>query len=312
MNRAGHVPVLAAEVVRLLVTDRSGTFLDGTCGLGGHAKQLAQELSSEGKLICIDRDVEMLQAAKDRLGSFSDRVSFRQCSYDELERIAELKEGALSGALLDLGICSAQLDNADRGFSYRFDAPLDMRFDQESELTAQEYINTVSPGDLAKVLRSYGDFRRPEKLVDRIVERRQRSPLQTIGDLVACIDDLFPARLRNKHTARLLQCIRIAVNDEIGRLDRALPKLVKYLKPGGRLAVISYHSQEDRRVKRFFRELSKNSGYPPEIEASMKGIQGSILRSVTHRVVKASAEEVESNPRARSARLRVTEKLPFS
>jgi len=312
MTQAGHIPVLAAEVVRLLVTDPSGRFLDGTCGLAGHAKLIAQKLSPEGTLICIDRDVKMLQAARANLSSFAGKASFHRCSYDELEQIAELKENTLSGALLDLGICSAQLDDADRGFSYRFDAPLDMRFDQESEVTAQEYINTVSSGDLAKALGSYGDFRKPQRLADEIVKRRKRSPLKTVGDLVSCVENLFPPRSRNKNIARLLQCIRIAVNDEMGSLDRALPKLVKYLKPRGRLAVISYQSQEDRRVKRFFRKLSKNSGYPPEIEACMKGMKGPILRSVTQKAVKASAEEVDLNPRARSARLRVAEKLPFS
>jgi 16S rRNA (cytosine1402-N4)-methyltransferase len=133
-----------------------------------------------------------------------------------------------------------------------------------------------------------------------------------MGELITCVEDFFPKTVRNKRTARLLQCVRIAVNDEIGRLERALPILVRYLKPRGRLAVICYHSQEDRRVKLFFRELSKESGYPPEIEACMKGMKGRVLRSVTRRAVKASAEEVRYNPRARSARLRVAEKLPFS
>jgi 16S rRNA (cytosine1402-N4)-methyltransferase len=312
MNRSGHIPVLAAEVIRLLVTDHDGVFLDGTCGVGGHAELIARELSRHGRLICIDRDVKMLEAARDNLRSAVGRVSFHRCSYDEADQIAGVCANALSGVLLDLGICSAQLDDADRGFSYRFDAPLDMRFDQESGLTAGDYLDSVSSDDLAKALRSYGDFPRPEKLVARIIGRRERSHIRTVGELVSCVEDLFPAKLRNKSIARLLQCIRIAVNDEMSRLDRALPRLVECLKPCGRFAVISYHSQEDRRVKRFFRELSKNSGYPPEIEAGMKGMKGSILRSVTRRAIKASAKEVQSNPRARSARLRVAEKLPFS
>ncbi len=312
MKPAGHIPVLAEEVIRLLVTDPSGTYLDGTCGLGGHAKLLLGSLSSAGKLICIDRDIEMLRAAKENLESFSDRVSFIKCSYDSLGQLRGLTANSLSGVLLDLGICSAQLEDFARGFSYRFDARLDMRFDRDSDLTAEEYINSVSAENLAAALKSYGDFLRPRRMVDRIVERRKESPIHTVGELVSCVEDLFPKGLRKKHTARLLQCVRIAVNDEIGRLERALPKLVGYLRAGGRFAVISYHSQEDRKVKHFFRESSKDSGYPPEIEACMKGMKGRVLRSVTRRVVKASAQEVGLNPRARSARLRVAEKLPFS
>jgi 16S rRNA (cytosine1402-N4)-methyltransferase len=312
MTRTGHIPVLGEEVVRLLVLDPSGIYLDGTCGLGGHAGLILRELSPNGRLICIDRDMEMLKAARRNLRPFSDTVSFCRCSYDAPERLGDLQENTLAGALLDLGVCSGQLDDPDRGFSYRFDASLDMRFNQESDMTAHEYINMVSPEDLAVILRSYGDFSRPRRIVARIVERREKSVINTVGELVSCVEDLFPSTSRNKYTARFLQCIRIAVNDEIGRLDRALPKLVDYLAAGGRLAVISYHSQEDRRVKHFFRESSKTSGYPPEIEACMKGMKGRILRSVTRRVVKASAQEVGLNPRARSARLRVAEKLPFS
>ncbi len=312
MSQVGHKPVLAPEVIQLMMIDPSGTYLDGTCGLGGHARLIAKELSSDGRLICIDRDVTMLQTAKENLSSYSDKVLLHQCSYDRASDIPGIKAGMLSGVLLDLGICSAQLDDEARGFSYRFDAPLDMRFDCSSSLTAQDYINSVSPKDLDDALRSYGDFAKPRRFVERIVMRRKESPLTTVGDLISCVEDLFPKKLRNKYAARMLQCVRIAVNDEMGRLDSALPTLVEFLKPEGRLAVISYHSQEDRRVKRFFRESSRKSGYPPEIEACMKGMQGRILRSVTHRAVKATADEIQQNPRARSARLRVAEKLPFS
>lgn len=312
MSVTEHTPVMAREVVQYLVTDRSGIYLDGTCGLGGHALLIMRELTSAGRLICIDRDVEMLQLAGEKLKPFSKRAEFCKCSYDRTDRLSGLGASELSGVLLDLGICSAQLDDENRGFSYRFDAPLDMRFDRESGVNAQEFLNSASPEELTHVFRFYGDFQKPKRLIERIMEARGGSGLQTMGDLISCVQDLFPRGQEYKYTARLLQSIRIAVNDEMGRLDRALPKLVSHLKPGGRFVVISYHSQEDRRVKRFFRELSKDSGFPPEIEACMKGMKGRVLRSVTRRAVKASAKEIELNPRARSARLRVAEKLPYS
>ncbi|MFH1892893.1 MAG: 16S rRNA (cytosine(1402)-N(4))-methyltransferase RsmH [Candidatus Zixiibacteriota bacterium] len=308
MSEILHLPVLVERVLELLLTNRSGRYLDGTCGLGGHAESILKELTDEGKLICIDRDVKMLQVARNRLQEHSDRVSFHHASYDQAGNVSEVKNSTLDGILLDLGICSAQLDDDVRGFSYRFDAPLDMRFDQQSGTTAEEYVNSVSSEELSTILRSYGDFVNPRKIVERIISRRKQSPLRSVGDLVSCVEDLFPRKQKNKLTARLLQCVRIAVNGELDKLDRALPTLVEFLKPGGRLAVISYHSQEDRRIKRFIRQSSRDSGLPPEIEACMKGI-GLTLRSVTRRAVKAADKEVRVNPRARSARLRVAEKV---
>jgi 16S rRNA (cytosine1402-N4)-methyltransferase len=303
-----HIPVMAGEVVRLLVTDRSGTYLDGTCGLGGHARLILTELSSEGKLICIDRDVEMLEAAKSQLRSFGNRVRFQHCSYDDPGQISALSPSTLAGVLLDLGLCSAQLDDEQRGFSHRFDSPLDMRFDRSGGKTAADYVNTASEQGLVDSLRSFGDFANAKSLAGRIVKRRSSSPLRTVGELVSCVEDLFPHRLRNKLAARFMQSIRIAVNAELDRLDRALPELVSYLTAGGRFAVISYHSHEDRRIKRFFRQSGRASGLPPDIEACMKGM-GPALRPVTRRAIKPTDHEVDLNPRARSARLRVAERL---
>ncbi len=301
------------EVIEYLITDPSGVYVDGTCGLGGHAERIVEKLSQDGKLYLIDRDVEMLKRAEKRLRDHEDRVVTYHGSYDELGRIRGLSEGSLAGIFLDLGICSAQLDAPERGFSYRFESSLDMRFDRTIGVTAHEFINTASREELADVLRSYGDFSRPNKLVDRIVDRRQEGSLRTVGDLVSCVEDLFPRKTKNKHTARLLQSIRIAVNNELEKLDRALPVAVSYLRPGGRLVVISYHSQEDRRVKRFIRNSSKSSGLPPEIEVCMKGKSSDpVLQPVTKKAIKASADEIESNPRARSARLRVAERLSYS
>ena len=311
MKQNQHIPVLAGKVLELLITDRSGQYLDGTCGFGMHSALILKELSSEGTVICIDRDVKMLQVAKENLKQFTDRVTFHHCSYDELEQVPGLKENSLSGVFFDNGMCSGQLDDEQRGFSYRFDAPLDMRFDQTSPVTAEKYLNSVSPGELAEALKSFGDFLRPRKLVERIIDHREHTPLRSVGDLISCVEDIFPKASRNKHLSRLLQSIRMAINNETETLDRALPKTVKYLKPGGRLVVISYHSQEDRRVKRFIRQSSRESGFPPEIEAGMKG-KSRTLRSVTRRAVKPAADEIERNPRARSARLRVAEKLSFS
>ena len=310
MTELDHIPVLASEVIELIVTDRSGRYLDGTCGLGGHAALILNELSEDGRLICLDRDVNMLQVAENRLRDFSGRVDFHSASYDEADTIPGLDPGTIAGILLDLGICSAQLDDDSRGFSFRFEAPLDMRFDQNSATTARDYLNNVSQEDLSAVFRDYGDFRNHKQLAARVIRRRGECPLLTVGDVVACVEDLFPKGRINKYTARLLQCVRIAVNDELQRLDRALPMLVGLLRPGGRLGVISYHSQEDRRVKRFIRQSSRDSGLPPEIEVCMKGKSTDrTLSSVTRKAVKAAADEVRRNPRARSARLRVAEKL---
>jgi len=304
---------MPCEVIEYLVTDPSGIYVDGTCGLGGHAERIAERLSQDGTVFIIDRDVEMLKRAEKRLKNYDCGVVAHHGSYDELGRIRGLSEGSIAGILLDLGICSAQLDASERGFSYRFESPLDMRFDRTSSITAEEYINNVSREELGEVLRNYGDFSRPNRLVDRIVDTRMQAPLRTVGDLVTCVEDLFPRKTRNKHVARLLQSIRIAVNGELEKLDRVLPLAVSYLRPGGRLVVISYHSHEDRRVKRFIRNSSKSSGLPPEVEVCMKGkSSGPVLRPVTKKAVKATAEEIEGNPRARSARLRVAERLSYS
>ncbi len=309
MTKLQHIPVLAGEVIQYLITDRSGTYLDGTCGLGGHSELILKELSEDGKLICLDRDVEMLEGAKERL--HDSRVEFHHSSYDEASTIPSIHPGTLAGILLDLGICSAQLDDDDRGFSYRHDTPLDMRFDRSGGRTAIEYLNSVTEEELVSALRSHADIRNAGKYVRRVIARRDEGRMRTVGDLVSCVEDLFPKRSKNQFTARFLQAIRIEVNDELGRLDNALPLLVDLLKPGGRLAVISYHSQEDRRVKRFFRHSSRNSGYPPEIEASMKG-KHTALNSITRRAVKATARELSQNPRSRSARLRVAERSSAS
>ena len=309
MTELQHIPVLAEEVIQHLITDRSGTYLDGTCGLGGHSELILRELSEDGKLICIDRDVEMLEAAQNRL--HDSRVEFHHLSYDEVGTVPAVRPGTLTGILLDLGICSAQLDDDNRGFSYQHDTQLDMRFDRSEGRTALEYLNSVSEEELISALRSHADFRNAAKYVRRVIDRRNEGRMRTVGDLVSCVEDLFPKRSKNQFTARFLQAVRIEVNDELGRLDNALPLLVNFLKPAGRLAVISYHSQEDRRVKRFFRRSSKDSGYPPEIEASMKG-KHTALNSITRRAVKATARELSQNPRSRSARLRVAERSPAS
>jgi 16S rRNA (cytosine1402-N4)-methyltransferase len=307
MTPGRHIPVLMEEAIRYLIIDKDGTYVDGTCGQGGHAKRILEELSDQGRLICIDRDVMMLEAAREHLREHKENTEFYHGSYSDLGAIIGNRLGELSGVLLDLGICSAQLDDENRGFSYRFDSPLDMRFDQSERITAADLVNTAQREELVRIFREYADFRNPGKFAARLVERRDKSPLRTVGDLVSCVEDLVPAKTRFKFTARLLQAIRIAVNGELERLEVALPRLIAFLKPGGRLAVISYHSQEDRRVKRFIRQSSMDSGFPPDMEASMKGT-GLTLNSVTRRAVKATADEVRQNPRARSARLRVAER----
>ena len=305
-----HVPVLADEVLAALAPRSGDTVVDCTFGAGGHAALLAERLRGRGKLIAIDRDptvapyFERLRrstAAKTRLlhGEFSSVLGQLAANGVEADVV-----------LLDLGVSSMQLDRPERGFSYAADAPLDMRMDPSGELTARDVVNAYSERELAEIFRRYGEERYAGQIARAIVRRRGKEPFERTGDLVETIKKAIPApaRFGEGHPAkRVFQALRIEVNDELGSLERALPAGLEMLRPGGRLAVISFHSLEDRIVKRFLRSQEHGCTCPPDFPICACGAEPT-LRATPRRAIRPSAAEVARNPRAQSARLRVAVK----
>ena len=310
-TESDHVPVLAEEIVSLLDPRPGDTVVDGTFGAGGHATLLAGRLRGEGKLIAIDRDPTVAPfferfrretGVKARLhpGEFS----------TVLESLAEngVKADVI---LLDLGVSSMQLDRPDRGFSYAVDAPLDMRMDPGAEFSARELVNDGDERELADIFKRYGEERYARPIARAIVKRRKTQPFERTGDLVDVIKAAIPApaRFGEGHPAkRVFQALRIEVNDELGAIERALPAALEMLRPGGRLAVISFHSLEDRIVKQFLRKQEQGCTCPPDFPICICGSEPT-MRATPRRAVRPSAAEVARNPRAQSARLRVGTKV---
>ena len=309
-NATDHIPVLAEEVRELLAVERGDTVVDATFGAGGHAELLAADLRGEGKLVAIDRD----SAARAYFERFRRRTGV-QARFLRGEFATVLGQLAANGIkadaiLLDLGVSSMQIDQPERGFSYAVDAPLDMRMDQTAEMTAADFVNELSERELAVVFRRYGEERFARSIAREIVRRRQREPFERTGQLVDAIKAAVPApaRFGDGHPAkRVFQALRIAVNDELGQLDEALPAAVEMLRPGGRIAVISFHSLEDRIVKRYLREQERGCVCPPDFPVCACG-RDPVVRVVTRKAVRPTARETALNPRAASARLRVAEK----
>jgi 16S rRNA (cytosine1402-N4)-methyltransferase len=305
-TEADHVPVLAAEVRELLAVQPGETVVDATFGAGGHARLLAQDLQGRGKLVAVDRDPGA-KAYVDRFkaGAGVDVRFLRGDFAVVLSQLAanDVKADAI---LLDLGISSMQVDRPERGFSYATDAPLDMRMDPSSEQTAAAIVNTWDEKELATVFRRYGEERFATPIARAIVRRRAERPFTRTGDLVDVIKLAIPtpARFGEGHPAkRVFQALRIAVNDELGQLEAALPAALAMLRTGGRLAVISFHSLEDRIVKRFFADQAKGCTCPPEFPVCVCGKEPT-LRLLTRKPVRPGAREIDANPRAASARLR--------
>ena len=305
-SNADHVPVLVAEVRERLGVQPGETVVDATFGAGGHASLLAEDLAGSGKLVAIDRD----PGAKSYFDRFKARagIDVRFLRGDFAIVLAQLAANGIKAdaILLDLGISSMQVDRPERGFSYATDAPLDMRMDPSSETTAAAIVNTWDERELVSVFRRYGEERYAAPIARAIVRRRAERPFTRTGDLVDVIKLAIPtpARFGEGHPARrVFQALRIAVNDELGQLEAALPAALEMLRPGGRLAVISFHSLEDRIVKRFFAEQAKGCTCPPEFPICICG-QEPTLRLLSRKPVRPSADETEHNPRATSARLR--------
>ena len=306
-----HVPVLAGEVVSLLDVRPGETVVDCTFGAGGHASLLAARLRGEGKLIAIDRDPTVAPFfERFRRGTHvKARLHHGEFS-DVLERLAE-NGVRVDAILLDLGVSSMQIDRPDRGFSYAVDAPLDMRMDPASDLTASDVVNEASERDLADIFKRFGEERYARPIARAIVARRRSEPFERTGDLVEVVKAAIPApaRFGEGHPAkRIFQALRIEVNDELGALERALPAALELLRPGGRLGVIAFHSLEDRIVKQFLRAQEQGCTCPPDFPVCVCGSQPT-MRATPRRAIRPSAAEVAKNPRAQSARLRVGTKV---
>ena len=305
-----HKPVLLGPCIEALRIHPDGIYVDGTLGRAGHSREIAQRLTT-GRLICIDRDQAAIDAAQERLAPWLDRVTLVHGNFSELGDV--LRQAGVSGAdgmLFDLGVSSPQLDDASRGFSYMQDAPLDMRMDTSAPLTAADVVNTWSQEELRRILFEYGEERYAPAIARAIVRARENAPVKTTLELVEIIKSAMPpAAMREKqHPAkRSFQAIRIAVNGELDALPPMLDAAVNGLNPGGRLAVITFHSLEDRIVKRALAEMAKGCICPPEFPVCVCGRRPRV-RLVNRRPVTADDAELADNPRARSAKLRVAEK----
>ena len=307
-----HRPVLLGECIEALNIRPEGIYLDGTLGRAGHSREIARRLSGSGRLICVDRDQAALDAARERLGEWMDRVTLVHSNFDRVSEILdELGISGVDGMLFDLGVSSPQLDDGSRGFSYMADAPLDMRMDRSEGLTAADVVNTWSQEELRRILFQYGEERYAPLIAAAIVRHREERPIETSLELVDIIKEAMPARaLKEKqHPAkRSFQAIRIAVNDELSSVDRMIQGAVPKLNKGGRLAVITFHSLEDRIVKTGFGAFAKGCICPPDFPVCVCGRTPDI-KLVNKKPILPSQQEIEENPRARSAKLRVAEKL---
>ena len=310
MSEFRHAPVLLAECIAGLQIRPEGVYVDGTLGGGGHSYEIAKRLTT-GRLIGIDRDENALTAAGERLRPFGDRVTLVKSNFDRIGEILDEQGVELAdGMLFDLGVSSPQLDDARRGFSYMADAPLDMRMDRSGGLTARELVNTWSEEELKRILYTYGEERYAPRIAAAIVRRRQEREIEGTLELAELIRSAMPAAARREkqHPAkRSFQAIRIAVNDELGSVERMLAMAPDRLKKGGRLCVISFHSLEDRLVKQAIHKRVDGCTCPKSLPVCVCGFKQS-LKTVGG-VVTAGEEELERNPRARSAKLRVAERV---
>ena len=306
-----HRSVLLDECIEQLAIRPDGIYLDGTLGGAGHSREIAKRLTT-GRLIGVDRDETALAAAGERLAEFGGRVTLVHSNFKEIDAILDgLGISGVDGMLFDLGVSSPQLDDARRGFSYLHDAPLDMRMDKTDRLTAREVVNEYPQDELRRILYEYGEERYAPSIAAAIVRRREEAPIETTLELVDVIRSAMPAKaLREKqHPAkRSFQAIRIAVNGELAAVEEMMARAIDRLNPGGRLCVITFHSLEDRIVKSAIAQAAKGCTCPPEFPVCVCG-KKPLVKNLTRKPIEAGGQELEENPRARSAKLRVAEKL---
>jgi 16S rRNA (cytosine1402-N4)-methyltransferase len=305
-GRSFHVPVLLRETVAALQPAAGKIFLDGTVGGGGHTLAL---LEAGARVIACDQDPEALAEASRRLAGYSSQVRFVEANFADVEeRLAELGVKELDGVLLDLGVSSHQLDSPSRGFSFLGSGPLDMRMGPHVRRTAADIVNRDSQAELARIFFEFGEEPAGRRLAAHLVKLRERSPIETTNDLVRAVESVIPKRGPRHPATKAFQALRIAVNDELSVLERALHNLSVWVKGGGRMAVIAFHSLEDRIVKRYFREISQEWIDRPEWPAPQRN-PAYAFRLVTARPMEPTEEEVQQNSRARSAKLRVIERI---
>ncbi len=311
MSEFYHVSVLLEECLEALDIKPDGIYVDGTLGGAGHSSRIAERLTT-GRLIGIDRDPVALQAAGKRLEPYKNNITLVHSNFCEIAQVLrEQNISGVDGILLDLGVSSPQLDDAQRGFSYMADAPLDMRMNGQDALTAKQVVNTWPREELRRILYTYGEERYAPQIASAICRRREEKPIETTLELVDVIRSAMPpAALREKqHPAkRSFQAIRIAVNDELGSVETVMADAIPLLNPGGRLAVITFHSLEDRIVKTAMAEAAKGCTCPPSFPVCVCGKKPDV-KLISRKPITASDEELEQNPRSRSAKLRVCEKL---
>ena len=305
-----HVPVLRDECIDALAIKPDSIMVDGTIGGAGHSSEIVKELGKDGRLIGIDQDSNAISAAKARLKDYNN-VTFVNTNFKNIKQVlAELSIDGIDGALLDLGVSSHQLDTPERGFSYQDDAPLDMRMDMRREFSAMDVVNGYSEEKLAEIIFNYGEDRWAKRIAEFIVKEREKAPIETTHQLVSVIKKAVPsgARKDGPHPAkRTFQAIRIEVNGELELLKQAVMDFAESLNPGGRLAIITFHSLEDRIVKNVYQELASGCTCPKEFPVCVCG-KKPLGKIITRKPIVASDEELDMNPRARSAKLRVFEK----
>ncbi|MCK5124037.1 MAG: 16S rRNA (cytosine(1402)-N(4))-methyltransferase RsmH [Dehalococcoidia bacterium] len=301
------MPVLLDEVIAGLQPQRGGYFVDCTVGLGGHAAAILEEISTSGRLLGIDADPEAIKLSQDKLGDYGEAVALVNDNFINLEAICKRYHfHPVDGILFDLGVSSLQLDTAERGFSFQLDAPLNMRFDPGQELTASDIVNSFSEQELAKLIEKYGEERHSRRIARYIVQNR---PIATTVELARLVVQASGGKRARIHPAtRTFMALRIAVNSELQNLELALRQTVNLLRPGGRLTVISYHSLEDRIAKQFMRDAASSCLCPPGTPMCRCGHEPT-LKLISRKVIKPTSLETESNPRSRSAKLRVAERL---
>lgn len=307
MSDLGHRTVLLDAAVEALAIQPEGIYVDGTFGRGGHSTLILKALGRSGRLIAFDKDLAAIDVAR-QLFADDSRFVIHHESFADLKTIAEQHDllGKIDGVLLDLGVSSPQLDEADRGFSFMKDGPLDMRMDQARGMSAAEWLAEVEEADLVTVLKEYGEEKFAKRIARAIVEQREKAPLTTTSELAALVEKATPVKDRFKHPAtRTFQAIRIFINRELVDLEEVLASVIDVLAPGGRLVVISFHSLEDRRVKQFMKRESQGPKLPKKLPIAHVETQGRLR--LVGKAIKASEEEVAANPRARSAVMRIAE-----
>lgn len=306
----GHVPVMAKEVIEHLVICDRGTFLDCTVGLGGHAAKILEATSPHGRLIGMDIDPQAIALAKENLEAYGDRVSLIHGNFADLDRILR-QQGVyeVDGVLMDLGVSSIQLYTPDRGFSFRLPGPADMRMDQTAGQPISYDLNSASADELAAIIREFGEERRAKRIAEGIVKARKESPIMTTTQLAGIVEKSVPGYFDDIHPAtRTFQALRIYKNQELANLEKGLEQAISVLRPGGRICVISFHSLEDRIVKRTFRTMERGCICPPKTPKCICG-RKPVLKILTKRPITPQEEEIEFNPRCRSAKLRAATKI---